>query len=83
MQIWRPCCAIHPAKQIGESPQEDREVFPDVFAAKDGEDRRPPDQACSVLLALVGRRALDEAPVRQYAAVDRGFAGASGVEIGR
>ena len=54
----------------------DREVIVDQLAATAGEDRRPIDQARSLLLAAVGRKPPDAAAVWNHAAAD-GHAGAT------
>lgn len=50
--------------------EEDREQVADQFAATVGEDRRPFDEAGSVLLAAVSRRPSDTPGVRGDSAAD-------------
>ena len=47
-----------------------------VVGSAAGENRRPPGEACAVLLAPAGRRASDPAAVRRHAAEDLGATGA-------
>ena len=61
-------------------PNRIAKLVADELAATIGEDRWAPRQARKILLALVGRRALDQAAVRQHPTADRGTAGASGVK---
>jgi hypothetical protein len=62
-----------------------RNMVIDQFAAAVGENRRAADQACPLLLAIVGREPSHAAPVQKHAAADGGSAGASGVaeELGK
>jgi Transposase DDE domain group 1 len=52
-------------------------VVADQFATTAGNDRRAVDQACSLLLAAIGREPYGAAPVRKHAEADRGFVAAS------
>jgi hypothetical protein len=56
-----------------------RHMVIDQLAAAAGEDGRPTDQACPLLLAAVGGEPPDAAPVWKHTAADRGFAAASRV----
>ncbi len=55
---------------------EDRELVLDELAAAVGEDRRTAGETCAILLAFVGRRALEPEAVQQHAANDLGTAAA-------
>ena len=58
------------------SATEDRELVLDELAAAVGEDRRTAGEACAILLAFAGRRALEPEAVQQHAANDLGTAAA-------
>ena len=58
------------------SATEDRELVLDELAAAVGENGRTAGEACAILLAFAGRRALEPEAVQQHAANDPGTAAA-------
>ena len=64
-----------PLAQTGAAAADQALVAHESSAAA-GENRRPPGEACAVLLAPAGRRASDPAAVRRHAAEDLGATGA-------
>ena len=55
---------------------EDQELVANQFAAALGQDRRTAGETCALLLAAIGRGALEPEAVQQHAANDLGTAAA-------